>query len=113
LIRWSILRRPSGRDDSGTRGVSIIAAVMTSIGRAAAFRHGIPALKPFPARLLGSGFLRRLQGAVGRFPVVSTGSIEAGDVGLWVEAGTTGVGPGSALTGGDHIIPALEEVSAR
>lgn len=89
------------------KGVAIIPGIMTPSELAAAFRLGSPAVKLFPAGLLGPDYLRALQGPFGTFPVVPTGSIGLDDVPAWLEAGATCVGLGSALTGGDGIPAAV------
>lgn len=95
------------------KGIPVIPGVMTPTDLAAAFHLGVPAVKLFPAGVLGPGYLRVLQGPYGRFPVVPTGSIDVGDVGTWLDAGATCVGLGSALTRGDGIPAELGEVLAR
>jgi 2-dehydro-3-deoxyphosphogluconate aldolase/(4S)-4-hydroxy-2-oxoglutarate aldolase len=93
-------------------GLAIIPGIMTPSELAAAFRLGSPAVKLFPAGLLGPDYLRALQGPFGTFPVVPTGNIGVDDVPAWLEAGATCVGLGSALTGGDGIPVAVEELLA-
>ena len=85
------------------RGLPIVPGGMTPSEVAEAFRLGAPAVKLFPAGVLGIAYLEALQGPFGRFPVVPTGSIGIGDVEAWLEAGAVAVGLGSALTRPDTI----------
>lgn len=93
-------------------GLAIIPGIMTPSELATAFRLGSPAVKLFPAGLLGPDYLRALQGPFGMLPVVPTGSIRVDEVAAWLEAGATCVGLGSALTGDDGIPAAVQELLA-
>lgn len=89
------------------RGLAMIPGVMTPSEVAEAFRLGVPAVKLFPAGVLGVGYLEALQGPFGNFPVVPTGSIDLGDVEGWLRAGALAVGLGSALVRPEVIPPEL------
>lgn len=91
-------------------GLPILPGVMTPSEVATAFRLGAPAVKLFPAGLLGTRYLAALQAPFGDFPVVPTGSIGVEDVPGWLEAGAVCVGLGSALTGPGEIAGTLREV---
>lgn len=89
------------------RGLAIVPGVMTPSEVAEAFRLGAPAVKLFPAGVLGIPYLKALQGPFGEFPVVPTGSIEIDEVEGWLEAGAIAVGLGSAITKPKTIPPEL------
>lgn len=95
------------------QGVPMVPGVMTPSEVAEAFRLGVPAVKLFPAGVLGIGYLEALQGPFGRFPVVPTGSIGIAEVDGWLAAGAVAVGLGSALTRPDTIPPELARLLQR
>lgn len=92
------------------RGMPMIPGIMTPSELAAALRLGTPAVKLFPAGLLGVEYLKALRGPFGSFPVIPTGSITVDDVPSWLGAGATCVGLGSALTETEEIPDTLMEV---
>lgn len=94
-------------------GLPIIPGVMTPSEIAEAFRLGVPAVKLFPAGVLGVDYLEAIQGPFGSFPVVPTGSIGIDDVEGWLEAGAIAVGIGSALVRTDRIPPRLAALLQR
>lgn len=95
------------------RGLPILPGVMTPSEVATALRLGAPAVKLFPAGILGLDYLRALQGPFGRFPVIPTGNLAVGDVVDWIEAGAICVGLGSTLTRGDHVPAGLRHLLNR
>lgn len=91
-------------------GLPMLPGVMTPSEVATAFRLGAPAVKLFPAGILGPRYLRALQGPFGTFPVVPTGSIGVEDVSTWLDAGATCVGLGSALTASEEVPSPLRDL---
>ena len=64
---------------------------------AAASRAGAYAVKLFPARTLGPGFVTAVRETLPGVRLMPTGGIAPGEVGAWLEAGATAVGIAGAL----------------
>lgn len=92
------------------RGLPMIPGIMTPSELAAALGLGTPAVKLFPAGVLGVEYLKALQGPFGSFPVIPTGGITVDDVPVWLAAGATCVGLGSAITETEEVPDTLKKV---
>lgn len=78
-------------------GLPMIPGVMTPSEVAAARRLGAPAVKLFPAGVLGTAYLRALLDPFAGLAVVATGGIGRDDADEWVAAGALAVGIGGKL----------------
>jgi 2-dehydro-3-deoxyphosphogluconate aldolase/(4S)-4-hydroxy-2-oxoglutarate aldolase len=90
-------------------GVPILPGAMTPTEILAAWDAGVPAVKVFPAIVLGPAFVREIRGPMPHIPLVPTGGVTADTALAFLDAGAVAVGIGGWLTGaGDP-----EAVSAR
>lgn len=78
----------------------------------AALRAGHTWVKLFPARALGSDYLRSLRGPFPRVGLVATGGIDAHNAAEYLDAGADVVAVGSALTD-PHQLDLLADLMAR
>jgi 2-dehydro-3-deoxyphosphogluconate aldolase/(4S)-4-hydroxy-2-oxoglutarate aldolase len=92
-----------------SRGIPILPGAMTPTEILVAWAAGVPAVKVFPASLLGPTFVREIRGPMPDIPLVPTGGVSAETANAFLDAGAVAVGIGGWLTGaGDP-----EAVSAR
>jgi 2-dehydro-3-deoxyphosphogluconate aldolase/(4S)-4-hydroxy-2-oxoglutarate aldolase len=97
LVSPAIL--PDVVDAADASGVPLVPGALTPTEIAAASATGAWAVKLFPARLGGPGYLRDLRGPFPDVRLVPTGGIPVEDVPAWLDAGAACVGLGSALLG--------------
>lgn len=93
-------KRPAGLVERAQRlGAAAIPGALTPHEIAAAADEGADAVKIFPARLVGPGYLADLEPLVPGLRAVATGGVQptAADLGEWLRAGALAVGLGSAL----------------
>lgn len=84
-------------------GVPVVAGALTPTEIAAAWRHGAPAVKVFPAGAMGPGYFRELQGPLSHIPLVATGGVNPDNMAAYRAAGAAAFGLGSALAKPDWI----------
>lgn len=78
-------------------GKVVIPGVMTPTEMVAAFSAGAPAVKVFPAGVLGPNYFRQVRGPLAHIPMIPTGGIDATNAGDFIAAGAAAVGVGGAL----------------
>ncbi|MGB1033914.1 MAG: 2-dehydro-3-deoxy-6-phosphogalactonate aldolase [Primorskyibacter sp.] len=79
-------------------GMASYPGVQTATECFTAIRHGADGLKFFPAGLVGPSGLRALRAVLpADVPTYAVGGVDAGNMGVWLEAGVTGFGIGSSL----------------
>lgn len=62
-----------------------------------AYELGAPAVKVFPASILGADFIKHVRGPLPQIPMVPTGGIDLNNAGSFIAAGAVAVGLGSSL----------------
>lgn len=79
-------------------GLSPMPGVMTPSEAFSAIRAGAKRLKLFPASAFGPGFVRAIREVIPRdIPIWAVGGTHAGNLRDWLDAGSEGIGVGSAL----------------
>lgn len=96
--------RPEVAETALSLGVPLIMGALTPTELSRAFALGAAAVKVFPARLGGPGYLRDLLGPFPGSRLISTGGISAANARTFLEAGALAVGAGT-----DVVPPALVE----
>jgi 2-dehydro-3-deoxyphosphogluconate aldolase/(4S)-4-hydroxy-2-oxoglutarate aldolase len=81
------------------RGLPYLPGVATPSEVQLALALGCRTLKLFPASVLGIDWLRSLAGPFPTVRFVAVGGVGAHNASDWMDAGSLGVGVGSALTG--------------
>lgn len=84
-------------------GKVVIPGVMTPTEMLAAFSAGAPAVKVFPAKVLGPDYIRQVRGPLPHIPMIPTGGISAANAGDFIRAGAAAIGVGGALVDGSAI----------
>ncbi len=82
-------------------GLPFIPGAFTPTEIAVAWAAGATFVKLFPASAVGPSFVRELSRQMPDAALIPAGGLNAANAGLFLEAGATAVGIGSALTGGD------------
>ncbi len=88
--------------DAGIRSLEITLntpGALTPTEIVAAWASGATAVKLFPARLGGPGYLRDIREPLPDIPIVPTGGVSAENVPDWFAAGAAAVGVGGTLIG--------------
>jgi 2-dehydro-3-deoxyphosphogluconate aldolase/(4S)-4-hydroxy-2-oxoglutarate aldolase len=88
---------------SQAQQVPCILAGMTPTEIYRAYRLGCPAVKVFPASVVGAAMLRELGGPLGQIPLYPTGGMTLNNARLFLEAGAIALGVGSSLVHQDWI----------
>lgn len=89
-------------------GVPVVLAGLTPTELRDAVRAGADAVKLFPARHVGPGYLRDVLGPLPELPVMPSGGVDADNAADWLAAGAVAVFAGSSLVpaaaagAGDH-----------
>jgi 2-dehydro-3-deoxyphosphogluconate aldolase/(4S)-4-hydroxy-2-oxoglutarate aldolase len=78
-------------------GKVVIPGVMTPTEIVQACSAGAPAVKIFPAGVLGPGYLRQVRGPLPQVPMIPTGGISSENDAQFIQAGAMAVGVGGAL----------------
>jgi 2-dehydro-3-deoxyphosphogluconate aldolase / (4S)-4-hydroxy-2-oxoglutarate aldolase len=100
LVRWAV-----------DRGMPAFPGAFSPTEILAAWRAGAPAVKLFPASVVGPAFVREFRGPFPDIPLIPTGGVTLESAETFVAAGAAAVGLGSWLmAGGD---PFLIESRAR
>lgn len=76
---------------------TVIPGAMTPTEIVQAFEAGAPAVKVFPAKVLGPEYLRLVRGPLAHIPMIPTGGLDATNIREFIEAGAIAVGVGGAL----------------
>ncbi len=92
-----------------TEAVPIIPGAFTPTEVMAAWRHGPPAVKVFPAHVGGPDYLKSLRGPFPDLALMPTGGVDATNAAAYLAAGAVAVGVGGWLTAHDD----LDVVTAR
>jgi len=92
-------------------GVLHLSGVFTATEAQAAFAQGCQMVKPFPASVVGSNYLKALRAPLGHIGFLPTGGITPGSVADYVAAGAVALGVGSVLVGAPGLDPS--ELTAR
>lgn len=79
-------------------GVLVVPGVLTATEVMTALSHGAPAVKIFPASIVGPAYLRALRGPMPELRVIPSGGIDADNAADWFAAGAIAVGVGGALS---------------
>jgi len=88
--------------EAGLRyGRAPIPGVFTPTEMARAVELGAPAVKLFPANVLGPEFVRQVRAPLPHIPIIPTGGVGEGNVAEYIKAGAIAVGVGASLIG-DH-----------
>ncbi len=77
------------------RGVPVLPGAFTPSEVFLAHRAGAALVKVFPARTLGPGFFRELQGPMPQVPLLATGGVDESNVKDWLGAGAAAVAVGA------------------
>lgn len=78
-------------------GKVVIPGAMTPTEILAAFSAGAPAVKVFPAGVLGPDYIRQVRAPLPQIPLVPTGGVDAANAPAFIRAGAAAVGVGGAL----------------
>jgi 2-dehydro-3-deoxyphosphogluconate aldolase / (4S)-4-hydroxy-2-oxoglutarate aldolase len=85
------------------RGVLSVPGAMTPTEIIRAWNAGAGAVKVFPARTLGPGYVKDVRGPLPHIPLIPTGGIDAGNACGYLEAGAVAVGVGGNLIGSEAV----------
>jgi 2-dehydro-3-deoxyphosphogluconate aldolase/(4S)-4-hydroxy-2-oxoglutarate aldolase len=80
-------------------GAAYLPGAFTPTEIVLAWNSGAAAIKLFPARLGGPGYLRDLREPLPDIPIVPTGGVSVSSVAEWFAAGAVAVAMGGALIG--------------
>lgn len=75
----------------------VIPGVMTPTEITKAWEKGADFVKVFPAKTLGSGFIKSVKGPLSQVEIIPTGGINLDNVNDFINAGSVAVGVGSSL----------------
>lgn len=78
-------------------GKVVIPGAMTPTEILTAFSAGAPAVKVFPAGVLGAEYIRQVRAPLPHIPLVPTGGVDAENAPAFIRAGAAAVGVGGAL----------------
>ena len=78
-------------------GKPVIPGAMTPTEILTAYEYGADLVKVFPAGVLGSGYLRSLQGPLPHIPLMATGGISVDNAQEFLQAGAAALGVGGSL----------------
>ena len=77
--------------------VDILPGVMTPTEIVQAYKAGAKIVKVFPTSILGSGYIKELQGPLSHIPMVAVGGVRPENVADFIKAGAVGIGVGGSL----------------
>lgn len=78
-------------------GTLVIPGTFTPTEILRAYEMGAPAVKVFPASVLGPDYIRHVRGPLPHIPMIPTGGVEVHNAAAFIAAGATAVGLGSSL----------------
>jgi 2-dehydro-3-deoxyphosphogluconate aldolase/(4S)-4-hydroxy-2-oxoglutarate aldolase len=98
-------------DQAAAAAITMIPGVFSPSEIATAVRWGAPAVKLYPAAILGPGYWQALAGPLHPLPFcIAAGGLAPRDAGAWYEAGVDAVAFGSCLFRDDRLEPALNQL---
>lgn len=77
--------------------VDILPGVMTPTEVVQAYKAGAKIVKVFPTSILGSSYIKELQGPLSHIPMVAVGGVRPENVADFIKAGAVGIGVGGSL----------------
>lgn len=77
--------------------IGILPGVMTPTEIVNAYKAGAKMVKIFPTSILGSNYIKELQGPLSHIPMVAVGGVRPENIASFIKAGAVGVGVGSSL----------------
>lgn len=77
--------------------IDILPGVMTPTEVVNAYKVGAKMVKVFPTSILGSNYIKELQGPLSHIPMVAVGGVRPENVADFIRAGAVGVGVGGSL----------------
>lgn len=90
-----------------------IPGVMTPTEMVQAATAGAPAVKLFPASVVGPGFIKQVKGPLPHIPIIPTGGVDERNAAEYIRAGAMAVGIGGSLLGDSVQRGTFEEITAR
>ena len=92
-------------------GVPLIPGALTPTEIFTAWRHGPPAVKVFPARVGGAGYVKSLFGPYPDLRLIPTGGVDGDNAADYLSAGAVAVGVGGWLTGHTDLAVVMERAA--
>ncbi|WP_458413267.1 bifunctional 4-hydroxy-2-oxoglutarate aldolase/2-dehydro-3-deoxy-phosphogluconate aldolase [Schinkia sp. CFF1] len=77
--------------------IDILPGVMTPTEVVNAYKVGVKMVKVFPTSILGSNYIKELQGPLSHIPMVAVGGVRPENVADFIRVGAVGVGVGGSL----------------
>lgn len=77
--------------------IGILPGVMTPTEVVQAYKAGAKIVKVFPTSILGSNYIKELQGPLSHIPMVAVGGVRPENVEDFIKAGAVGIGVGGSL----------------
>lgn len=77
--------------------IGILPGVMTPTEVVQAYKAGAKIVKVFPTSILGSSYIKELQGPLSHIPMVAVGGVRPENVADFMKAGAVGLGVGGSL----------------
>ncbi|NSL53112.1 bifunctional 4-hydroxy-2-oxoglutarate aldolase/2-dehydro-3-deoxy-phosphogluconate aldolase [Calidifontibacillus erzurumensis] len=79
------------------QNIGIIPGVMTPTEVVNAYKAGAKMVKVFPTSILGSNYIKELQGPLSHIPMIAVGGVRPENISDFINAGAVGVGVGNSL----------------
>ncbi|WP_139955930.1 bifunctional 4-hydroxy-2-oxoglutarate aldolase/2-dehydro-3-deoxy-phosphogluconate aldolase [Flavicella sediminum] len=84
-------------DIAHKNNIPILMGALTPTEVCEAFEAGADFVKLFPADIMGIAYFKSIKAPLDRVKILAVGNIKQNDVGLWMNAGATGIGIASIL----------------
>ena len=84
-------------------GIPIFSGALTPTEIVTAYQAGAAAVKVFPSKSMGPGYLQELQGPLRHIPMIAVGGISVGNATDFLNAGAIAIGVGGNLVNPNHI----------
>ncbi|MEY3964574.1 MAG: hypothetical protein RLZZ106_1829, partial [Cyanobacteriota bacterium] len=98
-------------EQASAAAITLVPGVFSPTEIAAAVQWGAPAVKLYPAAILGADYWRALAGPLGPLPFcIAAGGLAAADAMAWYAAGVDAIALGGALFANDQLDPALHQL---
>lgn len=98
-------------EQAAAASITLVPGVFSPTEIAAAVRWGAPAVKLYPAAVLGANYWRSLAGPLHPLPFcIAAGGLAVADAEPWLAAGVNALALGSSLFAGDALDPALSSL---
>ena len=102
---------PELLEQAAAASITLVPGVFSPTEIAAAVRWGAPAVKLYPAAVLGANYWRSLAGPLHPLPFcIAAGGLAVADAEPWLAAGVNALALGSSLFAGDALDPALSSL---